>query len=170
MNDALIAPDPVDAPLWRVVIAFLVAPGAGLGLLALMSFALERSAGWAIGPTSFFLFVLMAYCAYPTAFLVGVPTYLLGRKRYGVSLQSCFLVAAVIAAATWGGLLVLVGLLSAMVSSDPNGMFVSVFVGVVAAMIFAVPLAALGAVSGLVFWFILNVGRKPPLAGAQDPA
>jgi len=112
----------------------------------------------------------MAYCAYPTALFVGVPAYVLVRKRFGVSLESCFLIGMVVAALTWSGLFVLLGLFTWPGATDFRDTMASVLTLALGAFAIAFPTGALGAVSGLIFWFILNVGRKPPLAGARDPA
>src|SRR5690242_2779626 len=89
-----------EPPIWRIVTAFLIAPGAAAFLMAILMPAYDGiNAPFERIWRSAVAFALFG--AYPTTLLVGLPAFFLLRKRLAPKLINCSLAGAVVAALPW---------------------------------------------------------------------
>ncbi len=122
-------------PLWRVALAFLLAPFAGFWAYTLVGGLAEgRSAASYLPPSPFDPVLIFAYAP---ALLFGLPVYLVLRGRVSPSWLNCALTGSAVAAL---GLLITV-----LVFGSPFTWGLAIAFVVV---------AVAGAVGGLLFWII----------------
>jgi membrane-bound ClpP family serine protease len=142
-------------PSWkRVVLAFLAAPTAPV-LLALLAVAPSAAGGFVDFEALLLVFFAGgAVLAYAATLLLGVPAYLLLRRRVELWVGSALLAGALVAS---GGAMLFLGVL--WLTRGARGLGLSLqdlpgFVALLAAT--ALP----GAFSGWVFWRVMTWGRR----------
>ncbi|MBB2961189.1 hypothetical protein [Methylobacterium sp. R2-1] len=94
------SPSRAPAPLWRIIAAFSIAPGAAALLMALSK--PEKYAG--LHPIDQVWRTARMYAlfgAYPAAVMLGIPAFLMLRKKLHPSPVNCALVGAVTASLPW---------------------------------------------------------------------
>jgi hypothetical protein len=131
----------------RVVAAFLAAPLGGAGAVAVVAFVLATASGsFDIAPfIATELFALASILGYAVAVVLGIPGYLLFR-RFGWIRRAHWVVLCASLGAIAGGIWPLV----ALMFGYPDNPFT--LIGV-----FVVPGSLLGAISGLVFAWIIKI-------------
>ena len=153
---------PIKPPIWRVVLAFLLAPAAGALVYAcLMTLyaGLPDLAGrvW----RTFLLYLLFG--GYPTAIVLGLPAFLVLKSRLGPTPLNCAVVGAAIASVPW----LLLGLLSSPNHAYSNGHVTHnngsiTLWGLFDLGVFVAQVAALGFFAGLVFWAVAAFRVRAP--------
>jgi hypothetical protein len=154
-------PDRHYPPIWRVALAFIVAPGAAALLMAV---AMPAYAGlpswservWRSAQT------FSALGAYPTAIVFGLPAYFMLRRHLSARLVGCVLVGSVIAALPWA-LLVMIG--SGASEASINGRATvlnghTTAYGWLKNAEFILTIGLFGAFGGLVFWVVAAAGHR----------
>jgi Holliday junction DNA helicase RuvA len=153
-------------PVWRVIAAFLIAPGVAALILAAVMPAypglddpLERvlRTAWAIATIG----------AYPATVVLGLPAFFMLRRRFDPKLTNCSLTGAVVAVLPWA----LLSLLStpdqasvngrATVIDGSNTAFGWLMIGQLLGQI-----ALAGAVAGALFWAIAAAGSGAGTSGS----
>jgi hypothetical protein len=158
----------VSPPIWRVVIAFVIAP-AFASLLYAAIFPLYQ--GLSSPDRIYRTAILVAVIVYVFTLLFVVPAFLLLRERVKATVVNCAITGALISALPWLVLLVL-----STPGSAVDGAHVTVEHGVRTLWGWAelskfLGMAALfGAVGGLVFWLVAVAGLRavPNSALAAD--
>lgn len=160
---------PLRPPRWRVVAAFLLAPALASVVVASVAplYAGLPSLNERIISTAFIYAVIGAY---PPTLVLGVPAYLILRKRVAPTIWACAFVGAVVAAAPW-----------VVVASLANPDFASVdgratvvhgvktlwgWLGVAKT---AGMLGLCGAAGGALFWLVAAAGVQASKAHATPP-
>ena len=149
---------PPRPPAWRVVAAFVVAPGAAA---LVMAAATPLYAGldpgerlWRSAAT------FAAFGAYPAALVLGVPACFLLRGRLAPSLVNCASAGAVIAALPWFALSLLSGPDQASIDGRATVIDGSrTAYGWLTQATFLGGIALFGALGGAVFWLVAAAGR-----------
>ena len=145
-----------DPPIWRVVAAFLIAPGAAAFLMPAfdgINAPIERIWRSAV--------VFGLFGAYPTTLIIGLPAFFLLRQHFAPKLINCSLTGAVVAALPWFILSVLSQPDSASIdgrATVTNGSLTAY--GWLTNLTFIGQIALLGAVGGLLFWLIAAAGSR----------
>ncbi len=141
-------------PIWRIALAFLLAPAAAalayaclLPLYGGLPDLADRV--W----RTFLLYLLLG--GYPATVVLGLPAFFALKSRLYPTPLSCGLVGAIIAAVPW----LLLGLLSSPNYAYSNGHVTHengsiTLAGLLDLGAFGAQLAALGFFAGLVFWFV----------------
>ena len=150
----------VRPPFWRLALAFIVVPGAAALVMALQQ---PLYAGlpdfW---ERVFRTAVINAVVgAYPAALVLGVPAYLLFRKRLRPTALNCAAVGGVIAALPW----LLLGLLSSPDYAYGNGHITHqdgriTLWGLFDLFVFTGWIGLFGAGAGVLFWLITVPGAQ----------
>lgn len=154
-------PEAARPPLWRILAAFAGAPFAAALLLACVQPAYDGLPSMVDRILrTFLLYLIIGAC--PPTVLVGLPAYLVLRKRLRPTALNCGLVGAAVASLPW--------LFLAIVLPGPDYAFdgghVTVehgqktlwgWLDLLTAMGW---LALLGAFAGLIFWVIAAAGWK----------
>ena len=141
---------------WAEAVAQLVAPAPAalaLWLLEPFSGAPGSRAEWLAREAQ----GLTAICAYPLAFFVGTPIYLVMRRFGALSLAGCALMGGMIATAP-----LIPAALAEIATPSPRG-WLNLARG-------ALGFAACGAFGGAVFWLILRAGRPKDKARTKARA
>lgn len=145
------ATETAEPPWWRLVLAFVAAPSAPVLLFALPLIPSFGADGFAV-----VLFVLFAYgalLAYGSTLLIGVPAYLLLRRRIELWAGNALLAGALVASG--GAILILGGLWLTKGAQGPGPL--QDLPGLVALLaVTALP----GAFGGWVFWRVMSWGRR----------
>ncbi|MFN7619357.1 MAG: hypothetical protein ACK5RN_04410 [bacterium] len=148
----------VRPPFWRLALAFIVVPGA-----AALAMAIQQPlyAGLPDFWDRVFRTALInaVVGAYPAALVLGVPAYLLFKKRLRPTVLNCAAVGAVIAALPW----LLLGLLSSPDYAYSNGHVTHqnghiTLWGLFDLAVFTGWIGLLGAGAGVLFWLITVPG------------
>ena len=143
---------------WRVVAAFVLTP-----LVAAFAFACFQPLYAGLPSLSDRILrttvVYVLFGGYPAAFVLGVPAFLILRKKLRPSALNCAATGAVVASFPW----LLVGLISNPVSAYSNGHVThqngaKTWWGWVDLFTFVGEIAAPGALAGVVFWAIAAAG------------
>lgn len=155
----------VRPPFWRLALAFMIVPGAA-------AFAMAVQQPLYAGLPDFWDRVVRTALinavvgAYPAALVLGVPAYLLLRRRLRPTVLNCAAVGAVIAAIPW----LLLGLLlspdyaySSGHVTHQNGQIT--LWGLFDLSVFTGWIGLLGAGAGVLFWLITVPGGR----GQADP-
>ena len=157
----------VRPPIWRLAIAFVIVPA-----VAALAMAIQQPlyAGlpdfW---DRVFRTAVVNAVVgAYPAALVLGVPAYLVFRKRLRPTVLNCSVVGAAVAALPW----LLLGLISSPDYAYSNGHVTHqnghlTLWGLVDLAIFTGWIGLFGAGAGVLFWLITVPGARrtaPPAA------
>ena len=143
-------PDQIYLPAWQVTLGFLVAPGAGAVLLASLESLFEGAPPEGIWK----LAILFGFFgAYPAALLVGVPAYVVLRRRFVPRPVNCMLAGAFVAA--WPG--AVLGLLRLNGDATIDGWLQA------AELILL--LACIGLAVGMVFWLLVAAGHDEDKVG-----
>jgi hypothetical protein len=148
-------------PLWRVIAAFAGAPLAAAFLLACIQPAYDGLPSLADRVfRTFIIYLFIGAC--PPTVLVGLPTYLILRKRLRPTPLNCALAGAGVASLPW--LLLVVALPGADYAFDGGHITVEhgqkTLWGWLDLGTASGALALLGAFAGLVFWVIAAAGRR----------
>jgi len=154
---------PPQPKLWRVALGFLMAPLVPAALWLLPGL-------WYGTPVASFgsqVMLVTFYGPYPAIVLLGVPAYLLLRRRLSPRLITVALAGGVIAAAPWAVLLLLlphptdawVGRCHTVINGHTT------WCGYLEGMKFIALVFGLGVIGGIVFW-ICAVWRDANLIGA----
>jgi hypothetical protein len=148
-------------PIWRVALAFLLAPGAAALLMALAMPAYAGLPSWSerVWRTAQTTSVLGAY---PTAVVFGLPAYLTLRRHFAVRPFACVFVGSVIAALPWA-LVVLAGTNAWQASIDGRATVINGHTtgyGWLLNAEFVLTIGVFGAVGGLVFWVVAAAGHR----------
>jgi hypothetical protein len=152
-------------PTWRIIAAFVIAPGAAALLMAIVmpaydgiSDPLERL--W----RSTLAFAVFG--AYPPTVIVGLPAFFMLRRHFDPKLINCSLTGAVVAAIPW----FLLSTLTLPDSASINGR-ATVTAGSLTAFGWLTNLttvgqiALLGAAGGALFWLIAAAGSRDGKVG-----
>lgn len=149
-----------DPPIWRLVAAFLIVPGAAAFLMAILMPAYDGiNAPFERIWRSAVAFALFG--AYPTTLLVGLPVFLLLRTRLAPTLINCSLAGAAVAALPWLVLSLLDRPETASIDGKATiaeGSYTAY--GWITNLAFMGQIALLGAAGGLLFWLIATAGRR----------
>jgi hypothetical protein len=154
-------PDRKYPPIWRVALAFLVAPGLAALLIAIALPAYEGIPNWfeRVWRTAE---IFSVFGAYPTAVVFGVPAYFMLRRHLSARPFACAVVGSVVAALPWA-LLVIAG--SGASEASVNGR-ATVLNGQTTAYgwlqnaEFLLTIGLFGAIGGTVFWAIAAAGHR----------
>ena len=147
-------PAPYQGPrFWRLAIGFLLAP-----LVPAVVWGLFVS-GQRFPQTDIdFIGIAAVYFGYPATLVLGVPAYLLLRRRVRPTLPTVVLVGGLVAATPWLVLMLL----------NENAAQAT-WRGFLEHLKFLFFVFGLGAVGGLTFW-IAVVCKEPRLAGKEPPS
>lgn len=154
-------PDRKYPPIWRVALAFLLAPGAAALLMAI---AMPMYAGlpswservWRTAQT------LSVFGAYPIAVVFGLPAYFMLRRHFAARPFACAAVGFVISALPWA-LLVLAGSNASEASSNGRATVTNghtTAYGWLQNAEFVLTIGIFGALGGLVFWAVAAAGHQ----------
>lgn len=153
-------------PWWRILLAFAVVPLiASAGMASLQpGFAglpfLER-----IARTTF---VHAVFGAYPSVLILGVPAYLLFRRRLQPSLLNCVWVAAAVAALPWA----ILGFATPDEAAIEGRITVIGGVRTLWGWVYfarvALTLCLVGGIAGAIFW-VIAMWRSPPKSTSKPP-
>ena len=148
-------------PLWRIALAFLVAPGAAAVFMSLVApaydglpTAIERLTATAK------IYALMG--AYPTAIFLGVPAYFMLRRHFSPRPMTCALVGGVVAAMPWL-FLIIVSSGASSASIDGRATIIDgryTAYGWLMNLSFVGQIALVGWTAGLLFWAVAAAGFK----------
>jgi len=146
--------------IWRVILAFVVVPGAAALLMAIAMPAyegitdpLERIWRSAVA--------FAVFGAYPPAFIIGLPAFFMLRRHVNATIINCAETGAVVAALPW--------LVLALISRPDNASIdgrSTVIDGSLTAygwlmnFYYVGQIALLGAIAGALFWFIAAAGSR----------
>ena len=146
--------------IWRVILAFVVVPGAAALLMAIAMPAyegitdpLERIWRSAVA--------FAVFGAYPPAFIIGLPAFFMLRRHVNATIINCAATGAVVAALPW--------LVLALISRPDNASIdgrSTVIDGSLTAygwlmnFYYVGQIALLGAIAGALFWFIAAAGSR----------
>ena len=155
----------IRPPFWRLALAFIVVPGASALAMAIQQpFYAGLPDFWdRVFRTALINAVVGAY---PAALALGVPAYLLLRKRLRPTVLNCAAVGAMIAALPW----LLLGLLFSPDHAYSNGHVAHqnghiTLWGLFDLSVVTGWIGLLGAGSGVLFWLITVPGAH----GQTDP-
>ena len=159
----------VDAhtpPVWRVALAFLLAPAAAALVCACLMPLYDGRLHFADRVWGSFLIYLL-FGGYPATIFLGLPAFFALKIRFRPTPFNCGLVGAVIAGAPW----LFLGLLSSPKEAYSNGHVthangVITLAGLLDLAAFTGLIACLGAFAGIVFWAVAASGlrRRPSSA------
>ena len=146
--------------IWRVILAFVVVPGAAALLMAIAMPAyegitdpLERIWRSAVA--------FAVFGAYPPAFIIGLPAFFMLRRHVNATIINCAATGAVVAALPW--------LVLALISRPDNASIdgrSTVIDGSLTAygwlmnFYYVGQIALLGAIAGALFWLIAAAGSR----------
>jgi hypothetical protein len=152
---------------WRLVAAFLIAPGASAVLMAIVSPLFEGLDGrfervWRSAE------VIALFGAYPLTAILGVPAFFLLRRTFAPTLLRCMLAGACIV----GLPVIIVSLLAVPESASVDGRATVVegsqtLLGLIVTLTVSGQMALYGAFGGAVFWWGGFAGRRDLASG--DP-
>jgi hypothetical protein len=145
-----------------------------LGPLALIAALVELAIG--ASPHSSFseavLYFMFVY-AYPTAFLVGIPSYVLNRKRMDNSAAAIFILGGSVSSITWCFIILIWLIFVAFMPPSKTVDEIIMAFGFAATVIgtIIIPLILLGGASGVLFWKVAipNVRRSGEVTQTADP-
>ena len=148
-------------PIWRVVAAFLVAP-----LPVAFAFAYWGMGTEPLGMVHRFFSIAilgLMFLAYPCELLIAVPAFVYLRKRLRPTLLNCAGVGLVVAVLPW----LVLTLVSTTGSEFAGGHFMvedgrRTVWGWLNLLSGLGEMAAMGAITGAVFWFVAAAGTRPP--------
>ena len=153
-------PERTYPPTWRVVIAFLIVPGAMALLMAILTPAydgisepLERIWRSALA--------FAVFGSYPATVTVGLPAFFMLRRHFDAKLVNCSLTGAVVAALPW----LVLSTFSLPDSASINGRATVVngsltAYGWLTNLTFVGLIALFGAAGGVLFWLIAAASRR----------
>ncbi|NJR80897.1 hypothetical protein [Sphingomonas corticis] len=146
--------------IWRVILAFVVVPGAAALLMAIVMPAyegitdpLERIWRSAVA--------FAVFGAYPPAFIIGLPAFFMLRRHVDATIINCAATGAVVAALPWLGLALLSRPDNASIggrSTVINGSLTAY--GWLMNFYYVGQIALLGTIAGALFWFIAAAGSR----------
>lgn len=146
--------------IWRVILAFVVVPGAAALLMAIVMPAyegitdpLERIWRSAVA--------FAVFGAYPTAFIIGLPAFFMLRRHVDATIINCAATGAVVAALPWLVLALLSRPDNASIggrSTVINGSLTAY--GWLMNFYYVGQIALLGTIAGALFWFIAAAGSR----------
>ncbi|MBH0239804.1 hypothetical protein [Methylobrevis albus] len=158
-NRGMKEPSVASPPAWRIVAAFLFAPlfaALAIGWMQPMFFGMPSITERVLRSTFFYA----TFGAYPPAIALGVPIFLILRKRTRTSIGNCAAFGAIIAVTPW----VLLDLMLENAGSSSMGGHATTIDGVrtiwgwLYFLRFLLDVAAFGALGGLAFWVIAAAG------------
>lgn len=148
--------------IWRVILAFVVVPGAAALLMAIVMPAyegitdpLERIWRSAVA--------FAVFGAYPPAFIIGLPAFFMLRRHVDATIINCAATGAVVAALPWLVLALLSRPDNASIggrSTVINGSLTAY--GWLMNFYYVGQIALLGTIAGALFWFIAAAEQPPP--------
>ncbi|ODP38407.1 hypothetical protein [Sphingomonas turrisvirgatae] len=146
--------------IWRVILAFVVVPGAAALLMAIVMPAyegitdpLERIWRSAVA--------FAVFGAYPPAFIIGLPAFFMLRRHVDATIINCAATGAVVAALPWLVLALLSRPDNASIggrSTVINGSLTAY--GWLMNFYYVGQIALLGTIAGALFWFIAAAGSR----------
>ena len=146
--------------IWRVILAFVVVPGAAALLMAIAMPAyegitdpLERIWRSAVA--------FAVFGAYPPAFIIGLPAFFMLRRHVDATIINCAATGAVVAALPWLVLALLSRPDNASIggrSTVINGSLTAY--GWLMNFYYVGQIALLGTIAGALFWFIAAAGSR----------
>lgn len=146
--------------IWRVILAFVVVPGAAALLMAIVMPAyegitdpLERIWRSAVA--------FAVFGAYPPAFMIGLPAFFMLRRHVDATIINCAATGAVVAALPWLVLALLSRPDNASIggrSTVINGSLTAY--GWLMNFYYVGQIALLGTIAGALFWFIAAAGSR----------
>ena len=151
-------PDRTYPPAWRVIAAFLIAPGFAALLMAMLMPAydgipdpLERVWRSAL--------IFAVFGAYPTTLIFAIPAFFMLRRHFDAKLLNCSLAGAGVAALPW----LILSMISQPDSASTNGRATVIdgsltTYGWLEILTFVGQIAAFGAAGGALFWVIAAAG------------
>lgn len=158
-NREMNEPSVASPPAWRIVAAFLFAPlfaALAIGWMQPMFFGMPSITERVLKSTFFYAF----YGAYPPAIVLGVPIFLIFRKKIRLSIGNCAAIGAIIAIAPW----VFAALTQRTWDNATVGGHATTIDGVrtiwgwLYFLRFMLDVAAFGALGGVAFWVIAAAG------------
>jgi hypothetical protein len=153
-------PERSHPPLWRVILAFAIAPAFAALLMAVFS-----------APTDTFeslwrtTFIIAVVGAYPPAIFFGIPAYLMLRRHFNARPVSCGIVGAVVAVMPWLLYVLVPSADWASVNGEAtviDGRYTAY--GWLQSFEFLAFIGAFGLVAGMLFWAIAAAGYPPESA------
>ncbi|WP_165899621.1 hypothetical protein [Sphingomonas sp. PP-CE-1G-424] len=155
-----VRPERSYPPIWRIIAAFLIVPGVAALVMAIMmpaydgiSDPLERI--W----RSALVFAVVG--AYPATVILGLPAFLILRRRFEATLLNCSLTGAVAAALPWLILSSLITPDSASTGGRATVLHGSLTpYGWLTNLTFIGQIALFGAGGGMLFWLFAAAGWK----------
>ena len=147
-------------PAWRIMLAFLIVPGAAALLMASLMPAYDGIRA----PLERFWRSALAFAifgAYPTTVVLGVPAYFLLRRHFNPKVINCSLTGALVAALPW----LILSSLSNPDSASIDGRATVIngsktAYGWLTELAFVGQIAAFGAIGGALFWLIAGSGGR----------
>ncbi len=97
----------IHPPAWRVILAFLVAPGLGAFFMVFIFYLSDDVFNWEQFAKG--IAMIAMYGAYPAAILFGIPTYFIVRRYCAPTLINCAFVGAAVATFPWAVIFLLLG-------------------------------------------------------------
>jgi hypothetical protein len=149
-------------PRWRVVIGFFVAPFVA-ALAFGITFPLYAGLPNIFDRTFRTIAVYLIFGAYPTALIIGVPTFFAHKDRFKRSVLNCMLAGALVASLPW----LIIGVLATNDYSIDDGHVTAIdgvktIWGWIDLAIGVGQIAIAGLFAGLVFWFVVIFRPVPP--------
>jgi len=155
-------PDRKYPAVWRVLLAFLLAPGAAALLMAISMPGYAGIPSWSERVwRSAELYAALG--AYPITLVFGVPAYFMLRRHLSARPLPCALVGAVVAVFPWM-LIILIGPGASEASIDGRATVLNghtTAYGWLQNAEFVLMMAFFGAVGGLIFWAVAAAGDRP---------